>query len=47
MANKRDILNAQRNRQELIKAGFNRRDLFKMGLLTSAGYLVQKNGLSA
>jgi FtsP/CotA-like multicopper oxidase with cupredoxin domain len=47
MANKRDILNAQRNRQEIIKAGLNRRDLFKMGLLTSAGYLVHKNGLSA
>src|SRR5262245_43841460 len=47
MANLKDILNAQKNRQELIKAGLNRRDLFKMGLLTSAGYLVRKNGLSA
>jgi len=47
MANLRDILNAQKNRQELIKAKLNRRDLFKMGLLTSAGYLVRKNGLSA
>ena len=35
------------NRQEIIKAGLKRRDLFKMGLLTSAGYLVAKRGLSA
>src|SRR5256712_8863052 len=34
------------NRQEIIKAGLGRRDLFKMGLLTSAGYLVAKRGLS-
>jgi FtsP/CotA-like multicopper oxidase with cupredoxin domain len=39
-------LTALRNRQELIKAGLGRRDLFKMGLLTSAGYLVAKHGLS-
>lgn len=38
---------ARRNRQELIRAGLTRRDLFKMGLLTSAGYLVAKSGLSA
>src|SRR5256886_17582267 len=29
------------------QAGFSRRDLFKMGLLTGAGYLVAKGGLSA
>src|SRR2546425_3899540 len=33
--------------RELIEAGFSRRDLFKMGLLTGAGYLVAKGGLSA
>ncbi len=43
----KEMLNAAKNRRELIAAGFNRRDLFKMGLLTSAGYLVAKRGLSA
>src|SRR3989442_16029839 len=33
--------------RELIEAGFSRRDLLKMGLLTAAGYLVAKGGLSA
>jgi FtsP/CotA-like multicopper oxidase with cupredoxin domain len=47
MANRRDIENARKNRLEIVKAGLNRRDLFKMGLLTSAGYLIHKNGLSA
>jgi FtsP/CotA-like multicopper oxidase with cupredoxin domain len=47
MPNKKDIDNARKNRQELISAGLNRRDLFKMGLLTSAGYLVAKKGLSS
>src|SRR5215207_6994388 len=37
--------NARKNRQELI--GVSRRDLMKMGLLTSAGMLVPKRGLSA
>src|SRR5688572_3422969 len=37
--------NARKNRQELI--GVDRRDLMKMGLLTSAGFLVPKRGLSA
>jgi FtsP/CotA-like multicopper oxidase with cupredoxin domain len=37
--------NARKNRQELI--GVSRRDLMKMGLLTSAGMLVAKRGLSA
>jgi FtsP/CotA-like multicopper oxidase with cupredoxin domain len=38
---------ARRNRQEIISAGLSRRDLVKMGLLTGAGYLVAKSGLSA
>src|SRR5215472_12286989 len=43
----REMLNAQKNRRELIAARLSRRELFKMGLLTGAGYLVVKNGLSA
>jgi FtsP/CotA-like multicopper oxidase with cupredoxin domain len=39
--------NARKNRQELIQAGLSRRDLMKMGLLTSAGLLIPKRGLSA
>jgi FtsP/CotA-like multicopper oxidase with cupredoxin domain len=35
------------NRRELIAAGFTRRDLAKLGLITSAGFLIPKNGLSA
>lgn len=38
---------AANNRAELIAAGFRRRDLLKMGLLTSAGLLIPKKGLSA
>lgn len=39
---------ARKNRQEIIRAhDLTRRDLFKMGLLTSAGYLVAKHGLSS
>jgi hypothetical protein len=38
---------ATANRRDLIKAGLNRRDLMKLGLVTSAGYLVAKRGLSA
>ena len=38
---------AAHNRSELIAAGFRRRDLLKMGLLTSAGLLIPKKGLSA
>lgn len=47
MPNKKEIANARRNRLELIAAGLTRRELFKMGLLTSAGCLVAKNGLSS
>src|SRR5215471_11616011 len=43
----KEMLDAQKNRHELIAARLDRRELFKMGLLTSAGYLVAKNGLSA
>jgi FtsP/CotA-like multicopper oxidase with cupredoxin domain len=40
--------NAWRNRQELVRAGLTtRRDLLKLGLLTGAGYLVAKHGLSS
>src|SRR3989442_15671284 len=39
--------NAAKNRRELIAAGFTRRDLVKMGLVTSAGWLIPKRGLSA
>lgn len=38
---------AMLNRLEIIKARLSRRDLFKMGLLTTAGYLVAKKGLSS
>jgi FtsP/CotA-like multicopper oxidase with cupredoxin domain len=38
---------AEHNRRELIRAGFSRRELFRMGLLTGAGFLVAKKGLSA
>jgi FtsP/CotA-like multicopper oxidase with cupredoxin domain len=44
----REMLNAAKNRRELIAAGLtSRRDLFKMGLLTTGGMLVAKNGLSS
>jgi FtsP/CotA-like multicopper oxidase with cupredoxin domain len=40
--------NAWRNRQELVQAGqATRRDLLKLGLLTAAGTLVAKHGLSS
>ncbi len=38
---------AAKNRRELIAEGLKRRDLLKMGLLTSAGMLIPKAGLSA
>jgi FtsP/CotA-like multicopper oxidase with cupredoxin domain len=43
----KQMLNAQKNRQEIIRAGLSRRELFRLGLLTGAGYLVAKSGLSA
>ena len=38
---------SRRNRQELIRARLSRRELFKLGLLTGAGLLVAKSGLSS
>ena len=43
----KEMANARKNRKELVAEHFNRRDLMKMGLLTGAGYLVNKSGLSA
>jgi len=44
----KEMENAAKNRRELIAAGLHtRRDLAKMGLLTAAGMLVPKIGLSA
>ena len=43
----RELRDAAKNRREIIAARLSRRDLIKAGLLTSAGYLIQKNGLSA
>jgi len=47
MAKKRNIANARRNGKENVKAGLGRRKLLKMGLVTSAGLLIPKSGLSA
>src|SRR5690349_7257303 len=38
---------AQRNRQEIIHAKLSRREMMRLGLLTSAGTLVLKSGLSS
>jgi FtsP/CotA-like multicopper oxidase with cupredoxin domain len=44
----KEMYQAFRNRQELIEAGLtSRRDLMKLGLLTAAGTLVAKQGLSS
>jgi FtsP/CotA-like multicopper oxidase with cupredoxin domain len=43
----KEVLDAAKNRRELIEAQLSRRDLMKMGLLTSAGMLIPKLGLSA
>jgi FtsP/CotA-like multicopper oxidase with cupredoxin domain len=49
MANWKDrlALTAQRNRQEIIKARLSRREMMRLGLLTTGGSLVMKQGLSA
>src|SRR6185503_8321089 len=47
MINRKEIGKARRKRLETIKDGLSRRDLFKAGLLTSAGSLINKNGLTA
>ena len=46
-ARQKEIEAATRNRRELIAAKLSRRELMKMGLITSAGLLVPKRGLSA
>lgn len=38
---------ARRNRSEIVASRLTRRDLIKMGLVSSAGYLVAKKGLSS
>ncbi|MEW6209844.1 MAG: multicopper oxidase domain-containing protein [Acidobacteriota bacterium] len=43
----REMIKARKNRQELIAAGMGRRDFIKMGLVTGAGVLVAKSGISA
>jgi FtsP/CotA-like multicopper oxidase with cupredoxin domain len=42
----RETQQALNNRLELVKEGFTRRDLMKMGLMTSAGVLIPKVGLT-
>jgi len=41
------MVQARENRRAIIAARLGRRDLFRMGLLTGAGYLATKSGLSA
>jgi FtsP/CotA-like multicopper oxidase with cupredoxin domain len=43
----KQMVNAQKNRRELVAAQLDRRELVRMGLLTGAGYLISKSGLSA
>ena len=43
----KEILDAAKNRREIIAAQLSRRDLMRLGLLTSAGFLIPKRGLSA
>src|SRR5438309_9538383 len=42
----REVQQALNNRLELVKEGFTRRDLMKMGLMTGAGVLIAKGGLT-
>jgi FtsP/CotA-like multicopper oxidase with cupredoxin domain len=42
----REVQQALNNRLELVKEGFTRRDLIKMGLMTTAGILIPKGGLT-
>src|SRR5215471_1635456 len=44
---RKEIENAAKNRREIIAAQLSRREMMKMGLLTSAGYLIPKKGLSS
>src|SRR5260370_41113456 len=41
------MIDVQKNRREIIAARLSRRELIKMGLVTGAGYLIAKPGLSA
>jgi FtsP/CotA-like multicopper oxidase with cupredoxin domain len=43
---KKSLANARRNRLEIVKAQLTRREMMKYGLLTGAGVLAYKNGLS-
>ena len=43
----KEMINARKNRQELIAAGLGRRDFLQMGLVTGAGLLIAKSGISA
>src|SRR5262249_48312398 len=43
----KEIENATENRRELIEAKIDRRELIRMGLITGAGYLIPKHGLSS
>ncbi len=40
-------LQAQRNRQEIVKAKLDRREMMRLGLLTTGGSLIVKQGLSS
>src|SRR5262247_2534403 len=44
---KKEIENAAKNRREIIAAQLSRREMMRMGLLTSAGFLIPKKGLSS
>ena len=43
----KEQVDAAKNRREIIKAGLSRREMMQMGLLTTAGLLIPKRGLSA
>ena len=42
----RELQQSLHNRLELVEQGFTRRDLMRMGLMTSAGVLIPKLGLT-
>ncbi len=44
---RKEVEEARKNRQEILRAGLTRREMMRMGLLTSAGLLIPKRGLSA
>ncbi|HKY04828.1 MAG TPA: hypothetical protein VJQ56_08060, partial [Blastocatellia bacterium] len=47
ISKEKEVEAAAKNRYEIIKARLSRRDMIKAGLLTSAGLLIPKRGLSA